>query len=139
MKKQHILNSPITSLIGTLGHTDEFTIADCGLPIPPAAERIDIALIRGVPTFMQTVDAILHEAKIESITLAQEFPNVSPELHNAFLQRIKEEEQETGASIAIHYVSHEDLKKQTCNSKAIIRTGECTSFANAIFNAGVAF
>lgn len=134
-----ILNSPLTSLIGTLGHTDEITIADCGLPIPPATERIDLALIRGVPTFMQTVDAILHESKIEGVTLAKEFPEISPELHQEFLDRIKQEEKETGSSISIQYVSHEDLKKQTCHSKAIVRTGECTSYANAIFHSGVAF
>lgn len=139
MKKQHILNAPITSLIGTLGHTDQFTIADCGLPIPPATERIDLALIRGVPTFMQTVDAILRESKIEAVTLANEFPEISPDLHQAFLQRIEKEEQETGTSIALHYVSHEELKQQTCKSKAIVRTGECTAYANAIFHSGVAF
>lgn len=139
MKKQHILNSSLTSMIGNLGHTDEFTIGDCGLPIPPTTERIDLALIRGVPTFMQTLDAILRETKIEAVTLAEEFPQVSPKLHQEFIERIKQEEKETGTEILIRYVSHEDLKKQSCHSKAIIRTGECTSYANAIFSAGVAF
>jgi len=139
MKKQHILNSSITRLIGTLGHTDEFTVGDCGLPIPPTVERIDLALIRGIPSFMQTVDAILCEEQIEAVTLATEFPQISPDLHQQFLARIQKEENLTGHKIQIHYVSHEALKQQSQHSKAIVRTGECTAYANAIFSSGVAF
>ncbi len=44
MKKTGILNQPISSVIAGLGHMDTLVIADAGLPIPPEAQRIDLAL-----------------------------------------------------------------------------------------------
>ncbi|MCP4350185.1 MAG: hypothetical protein GY795_32310 [Desulfobacterales bacterium] len=38
---------PVT--ISLLGHTDMLCIADAGLPIPGNANRIDLALIQGIP------------------------------------------------------------------------------------------
>ncbi|MEF1307007.1 RbsD/FucU domain-containing protein, partial [Vibrio owensii] len=39
----------------------------------------------------------------------------------------------------INYVSHEDFKARTEQSRAVVRTGECTPYANVIFQAGVVF
>jgi len=33
MKKGNLINQPLSSLIASLGHTDEIVIADAGLPI----------------------------------------------------------------------------------------------------------
>ncbi|MDW1631375.1 RbsD/FucU domain-containing protein, partial [Vibrio sp. Y176] len=42
-------------------------------------------------------------------------------------------------SIEIKYVSHEAFKARTEQSRAVVRTGECTPYANVIFQAGVVF
>jgi len=139
MKKNHLINSNLNNLIGKLGHMDEFTVADCGLPIPNNTLRIDLALVRGTPSFLETVDAILQETKIESLTLASEFMEISPDLHQEFLQRIAKEEKILNTTINIYYLPHAELKQQTSNSKAVVRTGECTPYANVIFSAGVSF
>ncbi|MEG1557577.1 MAG: RbsD/FucU domain-containing protein, partial [Oscillospiraceae bacterium] len=41
--------------------------------------------------------------------------------------------------IPVEYVAHEKLKEMTKVSKAVIRTGECTSYANIILVSGVTF
>ncbi|MDR8356534.1 D-ribose pyranase, partial [Acinetobacter baumannii] len=44
-----------------------------------------------------------------------------------------------GNTIEIRYTSHEQFKKQTADSHAVIRSGECSPFANIILCAGVTF
>ena len=51
MKKHGILNSALSGLIASLGHTDLLVVADAGLPIPPGVPVIDLAVRCGVPSF----------------------------------------------------------------------------------------
>ncbi len=139
MKKSTLLNADLSYLVATLGHTDEITICDAGLPIADETQRIDLALTHGVPSFMDTVRVILSESQIEGVVMAEEFAKVSPELHAALLDELKAEEARCNKSIAIAYVSHEEFKARTHYSRAVVRTGECTPYANVIFQAGVVF
>ena len=139
MKKSTLINSELSYLAATLGHTDEVTICDAGLPIPPSVQRIDLALTHGVPSFVQTVRVWLSEAQIEGVIMAEEFATTSPECHQALLDELKLEEQRCGKSFSIQYVSHEVFKQRTDISRAVIRTGECTPYANVIFQTGVVF
>ena len=41
MKKGKLINQPLSSLIASLGYSDEIVIADAGLPIPKGTQRID--------------------------------------------------------------------------------------------------
>lgn len=139
MKKSSLLNSDISYLVSTLGHTDEVTVCDAGLPIPSHVERIDLALTHGVPSFIETVRVILSESQIEAVVLAQEFAEVSPDMHSALLDLLVQEQVTSGKVIEIKYITHEEFKARTHNSKAVVRTGECTPYANVIFQAGVVF
>ncbi|MFW8631925.1 D-ribose pyranase [Vibrio natriegens] len=139
MKKSTLINSDISYLVATLGHTDEITICDAGLPIPEHVQRIDLALTHGVPSFIDTVRVILSESQIEGAILAKEFCDVNPDLHNALVEELSQESKRTGKTIEISYVSHEAFKARTEQSRAVIRTGECTPYANVIFQAGVVF
>ncbi|MEG0750754.1 MAG: D-ribose pyranase [Oscillospiraceae bacterium] len=132
MKKTYLLNAPLTSVIAEMGHTDTLTIGDCGLPIRGNAQRIDLALKFGVPSFLDTLDTVLTELCVERIILAKEIKTVSGELHTELLKRFD-------GKIKVDYVSHEEFKKLTENSKAVVRTGECTSYANIILVSGVTF
>lgn len=131
MKKATLLNANLSSVISQMGHTDTLTISDCGLPIRGAAERVDLALVKGIPTFLQTLDAVLSELCIERAVLAEEIRTVSPELHQQILKRL--------GGVPVVYVPHEAFKRQTERSKAVVRTGECTSYANIILVSGVTF
>lgn len=139
MKKGVLLNSPISSVISRLGHTDKITIADAGLPIPSSVERIDLALTQGIPDFMSVLQTITHEMQVEAVMLAEEIKTINPSLFNEILSYLYLLEQEQKKSIQIIYVSHETFKKQLTENKAVIRTGECTPYANIVLFSGVTF
>ena len=133
MKKACIVNSDISRVLSYLGNTDTICIGDCGLPIPDEVERIDLALCFGEPTFMRTLQIVAADMKIEKIVLAEEIKTQNP----GVLAQI--EELFAGQNIEVAYVSHTELKAQTHDCKAVIRTGETTPYANIILQAGCIF
>ena len=133
MKKAGILNSDISRVLSYLGHTDTICIGDCGLPIPDTVERIDLALCFGEPTFMRTLEIVSGDMKIEKIVLAEEIKTQNP----AVLEQIKK--LFADQAVEVEFVSHAQLKAQTHECKAVIRTGETTPYANIILQAGCIF
>jgi len=131
MKKQGILNSEIATVLAKLGHTDTIVIADCGLPIPDGVKRIDLALEQGLPSFIKTLEVILSDMEVESVTLAEEIKTNNPNLSKQVLDKVNNKN--------IEYLSHEEFKEKTKQAKAVIRTGEATPYANIILHAGVIF
>ena len=133
MKKGGILNSEISRVLSYLGHTDTIAIGDCGLPIPDETERIDLALEFGVPSFMQTLKVVAADMKIEKIVLAEEIKTQNPDVLRQINELFEGQETETV------FVSHSELKAQTKQCKAVIRTGETTPYANIILQSGCIF
>jgi D-ribose pyranase len=131
MKKTGILNQPISAVIAGMGHKDTLVVADAGLPIPPETERIDLALREGLPSFLDTVGAILMEMEVERAIVAEEMLEVSPELLKGLKDLL--------GDVSIETVSHGDLKARSRSARAVVRTGEFTPYANVILVAGVVF
>lgn len=131
MKKSGILNAQLAGYIAALGHKDLFMIGDAGMPIPKGVPIVDLILCSGVPTFQQTMDAVLEEAVVEGYTIANEIEEKNPELL-AYIQQKLPDVEETR-------IPHDDLKKMSANVKFAIRTGEFTPYPNIILRAGVAF
>ena len=139
MKKGRLLNAELSYVIARLGHTDTLTIADAGLPIPAGPQRIDLALTPGTPDFMQVVKAVTLEMQVESALIAEEIKQHNPQRHSELLAVLEALQQHQGNKIAVRYTSHEQFKQQTQRSQAVIRSGECSPFANVILSAGVTF
>ena len=131
MRKTKLINSEVSYIVSKMGHTDSLTIGDCGLPIPTNVDRIDLALKYGVPTFLETLDTILEELCVEEIIIPSEIKENNKDIYKEILKRFKD--------IKINEVSHEEFKKLTKESKAVVRTGECTPYANIILKSGVVF
>lgn len=131
MKKQGLLNSEISYLISKLGHTDTIVVSDAGLPIPKGVQRIDLALVPGKPSFIEMLDAVLIEMKVEKVTIASEMKQQNPDLYKIITEKFKD--------IEIEEVPHVEFKNQTAKAQAVIRTGEFKPFANIILQAGVVF
>ncbi|MBE5972431.1 MAG: D-ribose pyranase [Lachnoclostridium sp.] len=133
MKKAGILNSDISRVLSYMGHTDLICVGDCGLPIPDEVERIDLSLKFGVPGFMETLEVVVNDMKVEKIVLAEEIktqnPKVLGEIEALF----------AGQEIEVEFMSHSELKALTRDCKAVIRTGEITPYANIILQAGCIF
>ncbi len=134
MKKTALLNAPLSNVIASMGHTDGLCIADAGLPIPfgsDAPERIDLALTPGTPSFTDTLAAVLTELVVERAVVAEEIRDGNPQI----LENIRDNLGE----VPIEFVSHEEFKVLSHDSRAIIRTGECTAYANILLYSGVPF
>lgn len=132
MRPAGLLHAQLSGLIAGLGHTDTLVIADAGLPVPPGVPCIDLALVRGVPDFVTVLDAVLAELVTEGITVARETEGRNPAIWAHLLAA-------SGTQIARNLCSHEELKQASREARAVIRTGECSPYANVILHAGVNF
>jgi D-ribose pyranase len=130
MKKTPLLNIALSQLIASLGHGDAIVIGDAGLPAPPGVPLIDLALTRGIPGFIDTLQAVLTEMQVEQHVLASELALQNPLMAGAI------------AALGLPggvTMTHAEFKQRSCSARAIIRTGECTPYANVVLIAGVAF
>ncbi|MBN1468710.1 MAG: D-ribose pyranase [Fusobacteriaceae bacterium] len=131
MLKGNLLNSEIIKVISEMGHTDEIVIADAGLPIPKDVKRIDLALVNGTPPFMEVLETLLKTYECEEYVLAEEITENNPKINESIRKLLSDKK--------VNYISHEEFKIRCKNAKAIIRTGECTPYANIILKSGVIF
>jgi D-ribose pyranase len=131
MKKTTLLNSELSYVIATLGHTQTLVVADAGLPIPPETERIDLALTKGVPGAVETLKVILEEMQVEKVILAEEVKKHNPQ----FLKAVKK----LLPGVPMEFETHLIFKEMTSNAQAVVRTGEYSPYANVILVSGVVF
>ena len=131
MKKTKVINSDISRVIAQMGHFDKLSIGDAGMPVPMGTEKIDLAVTKGVPSFIQVLSNVLEELEVQRIYLAEEIKTQNPEQ----LKKIKELMPDT----PITFIAHEDMKKDLNNCHAFIRTGEMTPYSNIILESGVVF
>jgi D-ribose pyranase len=131
MKKIGILNQDISAVVAGMGHMDMITVADAGLPVPDGVRRVDLALREGLPGFLETVETLAGELQVEKVVVAQETAAVSPHIEEGLKQLFPDAEWAT--------MPHEEFKALTGQSKAVVRTGEFTPYANVILVSGVVF
>jgi len=129
MKKNGILNRDINAILGYLGHTDQIVIADCGLPIPDDVYCVDLSLKLGTPSFLEVLEIIKEEMKVELVIIADEIVDHNSKVYKAIESYFDD----------IELVSHSEFKELSKSAKMIIRTGEMTPYANIILQSGVIF
>lgn len=139
MKKGVLLNGPISRVVSLLGHGDSVCVSDAGLPIPQGVERIDLALRAGMPPFLETLQAVTAEMSVERVVVAMELEAHQPGFYSALITAIEKLGNEQGNRISIDIVPHEAFKSLSGACKAVLRSGECTPYANIILYAGVTF
>ena len=130
MKRSPLLHAELSHVIASLGHGDMLVLGDAGLPIPDGPRRIDLAVARGVPLLDDVLNAVLSEMQVEGIVIADEALGDAKKLPGWYPQSLGIEPQT---------VSHEEFKRRTAKARAMVRTGECTPYANIILIAGVKF
>lgn len=126
MRKSGILNAQLAGLLARLGHTDTVVVADCGLPVPAEVPVVDLALVFGIPRFDDVFTALLAELEVESVTVADQAPQMVHDLIPEEVEMIAE-------------IDHEDLKEMVAGAAFVVRTGETTPYANAVLHCGVPF
>ncbi len=118
-----ILNGQLARAIVSLAHGEMLVIADAGLPIPAAAERIDLSLVPGVPSLLDVLAAIAGVCAIESALVANETSINNPELFERMKGTLP-------PNIPTQQVPHQVFKQRIEEARAVVRTGECTPYAN---------
>ena len=129
MKKNGILNPQLNRVISEMGHRDMLIVADAGLPIPKGVERVDLVLKYGIPSFAEVLPAVLSELKVEEAYVAEEIKEKNPQTLNLVSSLIGE----------VKFITHEKLKELSKQARVIVRTGECSPYANIILISGVSF
>lgn len=138
MKRTYLLNRHLSRLVAELGHLDEVTIADAGLPVPQGVAVIDLAISPGEPRMATVLRALAEELVIEGAIIAEQAEGKSAaEILDIALGMFTL----TGGAkdIVTHMIDHEEFKRRVTLSKAVIRTGEITPYCNIILQSGVAF
>ena len=131
MKKSGIINTDISKVLSELRHTDTICIGDIGLPYPDNVRVIDLSLKIGSPSFIEVLEEVLKDMKVEHFFLASEIRDKNIEINNKVLSLL--------SGISHDYISHIDFKNQTAKCKVIIRTGEATPYANVILQSACIF
>jgi D-ribose pyranase len=133
MKRSGVLNSGLSRIIASMGHTDKLVICDSGLPIPKNSEVVDLALTKNIPKFIDTLKVILEELKIEEAIVTKELVTGNSKYYKDITSLLN--------GTKIKKVNHEKFKEITRNGGNVtfVRTGEATPYANIILISGVTF
>ena len=127
------LNGQLARVISETGHTDQIVITDAGLPIPPAVERVDLAIKPGLPAFFDVLDAVFDELQIEGAVMSEEIRSASPEMLHEIEDRL------AACGVTATFVPHTDFKAATGGARAAVRSGEFTPYANVLLTAGAVY
>lgn len=136
MKRTKLINRHLSALIARLGHLDEIFVADAGFPTPEGVDVIDLSVVPGLPSFWDVLQALRSELIIESAVLAEE---ANASLVDNMKWALDDWAAEVNKPITLSKSSHAAMKSRSKQSKAIIRTGETTPYANIILVSGVVF
>ncbi|GAK47600.1 ribose ABC transporter ATP-binding protein [Secundilactobacillus oryzae JCM 18671] len=131
MKKTTVINSELSTVIAGMGHMDWLSIGDVGMPVPMGTKKIDLALTKQLPSFIDVLKNVLSELEVQKIYLAEEIKTVNPDQLTAIKNLLPD--------VEIEYMPHSELKKNTAKTHAFVRTGEMTAFSNIILESGVTF
>lgn len=126
-----ILNAELAGAIAAMGHTDVLMIVDAGFPIPDDANRIDLALTRGIPTIEQVLTAVDDELIAERVLYADDVPEMNPPLDRLIRDVYGEE-----SGTEVDTIPHEDVLAYGSEAKAIVRTGDFNPWGNIVIECG---
>lgn len=132
MKKIGLLHGELSRTIAELAHEDCILIGDAGMPVPEGVKLIDLAVARGIPSFIDVLKAVMSEMLVAKGIIDQEQGEVSPQMRTKILETV-------GAEFPLDILPHAQVKELSKKVKAVIRTGEFTPYANIILEADCLF
>ena len=120
-----IVNPLVSSLVCRVRHTNTLVIADAAFPFWPQIETVDLSLVKGIPTVLQVLEAILPNWKCGEVLMAQEFKTHNdPKTQAAFRRACR--------GVPVTFEPHVDFKKRVPHAIGLIRTGDTTAYGNLI-------
>lgn len=80
MKKIGLLHGELSRTIAELAHEDIILIGDAGMPVPEGVKLIDLAVVCGVPSFIDVLKAVMSEMLVAKGIIDMEQEEVSPQM-----------------------------------------------------------
>lgn len=124
MKKSGILNADLSGELTRLRHLDSLVICDAGFPIPKGAKTVDVSLIAGIPTFLQTLKAILNELIFEEYYIFNFMELANKEYFDETTVLL--------SPLKSNQVSMDEFRELAMDAKLFIRTGELRPASNIL-------
>jgi D-ribose pyranase len=130
VNRNRLLNAQLSHAIASMGHGDLMIVCDAGFPIPPAAWRIDLAIVPDVPDLETVLAPIAQNLITERVAYADTLP-----VHNApLLAKIRR----LFAGADFEPIKHETiLSEMAAKAKVIVRTGAFDPWGNILLYSGV--
>ena len=116
MIKHSIIHAELSGALASARHKDIIVICDANMPIPDGCHVIDVSLVRGVPTLLQTLQAVLNDLVAERYEVFELMPQYNPEMYKTIKELL--------SKLPGGTVSQEKLCECMCRAKAVIRTGD---------------
>lgn len=124
MKKNGILNAQLSQAVAQARHGDTIIILDAGMAVPPDCNYIDLGLVRGIPSFLEVLRAVLNDLVAERYEVFDLMPQYNPDMYQTI--------QEMLPNVAGGTASEQKIKELMPTAKAVIRTGEFGSCCNLV-------
>ena len=130
MKKGTVINTQLSQVIADMGHFDLLGIGDAGMLVPEDTWKIDLAVSKNLPSFIDVLKNVLSELQVQKVYLAEEIKTENPEQLKQIQQLI---------DVPIAFIPHDQMKQDLSTTKAFVRTGEMTPYSNILLESGVVF
>lgn len=124
MRKSGIVNGKLMGALAGLGHTDRVVITDAGLPIPKECEVVDLALVNGIPSFLDTVKAVLNEIIVEEAAIFAPMKEDNPKVYAALNEMLPNQKKVL--------LNGDDFLEEVAKAKIVVRTAEFSPCCNMI-------
>ena len=124
-----VINGQLASLLARFRHVNTIAIVDGPFPTYPNVETVDLALVMGVPTIPQVLDAILPLLDLTGLYLAAEFSQKVPE--DIVAQYVAHHR-----GLPTEVIPHEDFKVKVGQTLGIIHTGDAIPYSSVILKSG---
>lgn len=116
MVKHTVINAQLSAALSHARHGDAIILCDANMPVPNDCPVLDLSLVRGVPSLVQTLKSILNDFVAERYQVFELMPQYNPEMFETLgnmLERIP------GGTI-----SKEKLQDLMPKAKVVVRTGD---------------
>ena len=120
-----IINPHVLDLLSRIRHTNAIVLADAAFPFWPTVETVDLALVKGIPTVLDVLRAILPNWKCGEVVMAEEFKT-----HNAATTR--NQFRRACGHVPMTFEPHLEFKRRVPQAIGLIRTGDTTPYGNMI-------
>ena len=124
-----VINGQLASLLARFRHVNTIAIVDGPFPTYPNVETVDLALVMGVPTIPQVLDAILPLLDLTGLYLAAEFSQKVPE--DIVAQYVAHHR-----GLPTEVIPHKDFKVKVGQTLGIIHTGDAVPYSSVILKSG---